>query len=687
MNYTIRKRHLALCYTKFMKYFILFIPLFFYFELLGRAILLKFNRKPFDISFSIGMVFTMAILYVIGWPISSLDMPSIYYVFLLCSYFLISLFFIIKNIKKIDYSFDYRYLIVFLILLAFEIFESYNRTLADPHGFDIVFYVNYIGYNVDTAALNSVQPLFGTFPNTHPQAITYVFQSYNYFISSYIYIAQKLFGLLHVSLDFLPSYVWTFQILLHCMFISVSLSSIKELKIKNKIMQISFVVLLVLFLNNLYYNNSFGFLGNSYRMSIHALATIFLFRYFDSKEHNDLFIFLTCMLGLCGFSSTGTFAFVFVLFALFFYLYDKENNLIKYYSLFLFMPVLNILCVKLGIKWYVVVFTLLVFIILYFLNDLILKIYKNKYIRYGTIALVALFLIVMSVRITHNLFDFYGFTYNYSERQDMSWDYFDFFNYRHWIFNPIVLVPLFYHLFKNRKHPFSIVCIVLILSIFNPFGATYMNKINWVYYRTYDIIINQFTLVYFINYLYENIRKKQIVSYILLAASIVLAVTQIPQYYHESFKPSDDYNYIYKIDNSELEMINNVRNLIKDKGIERPRIINSTFFMNSFIKNGEYLIGKEIKYDYAAYNDLTYDLYLIFYPPNGWDNFRPTDPPKYDEVIELLKQSDFDIVIVDNGLFIDYKGEYMPLAEAVCSDGTYTKSEYSTAKYAVIYLH
>ena len=91
MNYTIRKRHLALCYTKFMKYFILFIPLFFYFELLGRAILLKFNRKPFDISFSIGMVFTMAILYVVGWPISSLDMPSIYYVILLCSYFLISL--------------------------------------------------------------------------------------------------------------------------------------------------------------------------------------------------------------------------------------------------------------------------------------------------------------------------------------------------------------------------------------------------------------------------------------------------------------------------------------------------------------------------------------------------------------------------------------------------------------------
>ena len=59
----------------------------------------------------------------------------------------------------------------------------------------------------------------------------------------------------------------------------------------------------------------------------------------------------------------------------------------------------------------------------------------------------------------------------------------------------------------------------------------------------------------------------------------------------------------------------------------------------------------------------------------------------YDKVIELLKQCDYDIVVVDNGLFIDYKGEYMSLADAVCSDGTYTKSKYSTAKYAVIYLH
>lgn len=669
-----------------MKYFLFAVPLFFYFEILGRYILFKFNQKPFDISFSIGMVFTMAVLYVIGWPISSLNMPSIYYVILLCVYFIISSILIIKNIKKIDFSFDYKYLIIFFILLLFEIYESYKRTLGDPHGFDIVFYANYISYNVDTNSLNSVHALFGTYPNTFPTAITYVFQAYNYFISSFIFLITKLFSLIHINLDFLPTYVWTFQILLHCMFISISLSSIKELKIKNKVLQLALVILLVLFLNNLYYNNAFGFLGNSYRMSIHALASIFLFRYFKSKKHQDLFIFLICMLGLCGFSSTGTFAFIFVLFALFFYLYNKEANLIRYYALFLFVPTLNIVCVKLGIKWFIIIITLLLFILIYCLNDFILKMYQNIYIRYGTILAITLFTIIMSFKITGNLFNFYGFINNYSERQDMSWDYFDFFDYRHWIFNIIVLVPLFYHLFKNKKHPFSILCLVLIISVFNPFGATYMNKINWVYYRTYDIIINQFTLVYFLNYMYETINKKCFIPYILLVSSTILAITQIPQYYHETFKPDQDYNYIYKIENSELEMINNVRSLIKEKNISTPRIINSTFFMNTFIKNGQYLIGKEIKYNYDAYDELTYQLYLIFYPPNGWDNFRPKDKPRYDDVIELLKQCDYDILIVDNGLFIDYKGKYMSLADAVTSDGTYSRSKYSTAKYAVIYL-
>jgi len=158
-------------------------------------------------------------------------------------------------------------------------------------------------------------------------------------------------------------------------------------------------------------------------------------------------------------------------------------------------------------------------------------------------------------------------------------------------------------------------------------------------------------------------------------------------YYHETFIPDDDYNPIYKIENSELELIRNVRQMINDYDIKNPKIINQTFYMGPFIKNSSYLIGKEKRYNYAQYDDVSFELYLIFFPHDfAYDNFRPENEPKYNQVIDLLKKCGYDILIVDNGLYLDIDGEYTNLADYVCKDGTYSKSEYSTAKYAVIKL-
>ena len=670
-----------------MKYFLFAALLAIYFEFLGRYFLWIFHKKTFPLSFCVGITFTMAFFYLFGWPISAFNLPSIYYSLFLSIYFLVTTILILKNIKKIDCSFNFKFLLFFLILLFFEIYTSWNKTLGDPHGFDAVYYINYISSNVDANALNSVHPLFGTTPNTYKDTITYVFQSYNYFVSSLIFIIKKVCGLVSISIDFLPAYYWIFQIQLHIFFISISLISIKEISSKNKLIKSSLILLLILFMNNFYYNTDFGFIGNTFRMSVHALATIFLFRYFKEKDHTSLFLFFISMLGLCGFSSTGTFATIFVLFGLFFYLYDKELNLIKYYCLVLYIPVLNILCVKFGINAYALLATTILFIIVYFLNNMILNLYKNKYLRIGTIVILVLFLIIMNMAVSGKVIDFYGFIKNYSETQDMSWDYFDFYDIRHWVFNLLVLIPLFFFIFKEKKHPFSIICIVLILTFFNPLAGTFINKLCWVYYRTYDIIINQFTLAFFINYLLSSVGYNKIACGALATFSIMLVILQYPRYYHYQFKPDDDYNHLYKIENSELEMIRNVQSLINDDNLVSPKIINTTFYMNSFIEDGEYLIGKERRYNYDQFDETSYALYLIFYPSDGWDNFRPADTPDYDNVTELLKKSNYDMVIVDNGLYITYKGEYITLADAICSDGTYQKSEYSTANFAVIKLY
>lgn len=674
-----------------MVYFIFSFILLIYFELVGRLFFLRVKKKVSDFSFLIGFVLVMAILYVISWPITAFNGNFYHLVFLYGALFVISLFAIFKNIKNIDFRFNYKLWLVFFVLLAAEAYISYHRTLGDPHGFDTLYYLNTVSFNIGNTELNSLHPHFGTYPNTDVQWITYVFQSYYYFVEVFIWVVSNVLKIIGVRFETEPAFVWIFQILGSMFFIGTSLTCVKEVNCKNKILNVAFILITILFLGNLYYNNVYAFIGNNYRMSVHALATIYLFRYFKNKDKYNLFMCFMLMEGMCAFSSTGTFALIFLLFGLFYALCNEENNLLKYYVVACYVPTLNILVTKLGQKWYIPFVLLVMFGAIWILNDKIIQLFKNKKIKIGSLVVCFVVLYVLSYKVTGKLIDFNAFLNNYSEIADMSFDYFMFTDLRHWLFNILVLGTMFFYLLKNREDKFPIVCWVLILVLYNPLTCTFLNKVNWVYYRTYDIIINNFTIMLFIKYLLNSLNKKYIQNCLIavvLVISIVLSYIQIPMYYHESFVPDDDYNYIYKIENSELELIDNVRKMISDFGIENPRIINQTFYMPSYIK-GEYLFGKEKRYNYSNYDDVSYALYLIFFPhDDAYDNFWPSDAvPDYVNLSEYLKNCDYDILIVNsNSFFYDEDDNYIQLSSYVEECG-YAKTEYSTSLYDVFYLN
>jgi len=670
-----------------MIYFILPFILLIYFELLGRWLFSKINEKPLPLSFPVGFIAYIALLYLAGWPISAFNGSFYIYLALVIFITLAGFVLIIKDRRLLCKALPLKHIVLFLILLIASIAVSLTRTLGDPHGYDVLYYLNMISFNIGNKAMNTLHPHFGTYPNTDIQWITYVFQSYYYFIACYIFAVRSVLGLVGISYETLPAFVWTFQIICQAVFIEVSIDVAEEL-CSERLIKAAVYILLILFMGNFYYNNAFGFIGNNYRMAYHALATLYLFRYIKEKNECHKWLFYLILLGICGLSSTGTFSMALALFGLFFAFYKQEKNLIKEYALVLAIPVLNILIVKLGAKLWVVAATALFIAAVYLLNDIILKIYQNRYVRYGTLALIVLVLAALSFRITGNLFNFRAFTYNYSERQDMSWDYFDFRDIRHWIFNLIILLPALFYLVKERKHPFSVMSWVLILTVFNPFCCTVVNKYNWVYYRCYDLIINHFTIALFLAELSAWFAEKPRRAFqaALLALSIFLAVVQIPRYTNDYFVPGDDYNPVYKINNSELEVTRNVRNMITDRNISSPAIITSTFWMPSFIEGSTYLIGKERRYDYNRYSDNSYALYLLFYPTDGWDNFRPEDKPPYADTVKLLQESDYDILVVDYGLGGEVDGHYTSFVEMIEKAG-YSKTDYSTDTYAVFDLN
>ena len=676
-----------------MQYLLYPLLLIIYFEVIGRWILYKFDKDVHPFSFVVGFIGLMGIMFITLWPITVFN-QSFY--MLLCAFIFINLLLavqIIKDLKNINFKLDIKLWILLFVLVVFQCIISANRSLGEVHGFDTLYYLNMVDFNIGNTELNSLHPHFGTYPNLDIQWHTYIYQSFYYFIAIIIYIFRYLLSFIGMSFDTLPAFIWGMQILLNFIIVGTGLICVDKLKIKNKVLNISFTILIILFIGNLYYNNSFGFIGNNYRMSIHAISTIFLIDYLKEYKIKDFWLFILMQFGLCAVASTGTFALIFILFGMFFVLYNKEKNLLKYYALIVYLPITTILVTKFYVKPWIFVVTFILCAVVYFLNDYILKLYHNKYLRIGTIIAILLILMVGSTILSGDIISIEMFFNNYSEYADMSWDYFDFFDLRHYIFNLIVLIPLMFYLYKERKNNLAIIFIILIVTFFNPLASYFMNTLNWVYYRAYDIIINQFTICLFVYFMYQNIAKityKKVFTIIVFVASCFMALTQIPLYFHESFKVSDSMDMIHKIDKEELEVIRNVKEMIKDYDIKEPKIITSTFYMASYIDNSIYLFGKEKRFNSFYQDESANELYKIFFPVDHiYDNFRPSEKPDYQNCLKYLNNTNYNILVVDNGLYYkdEIKNEHLPLTNLIESDKTYVKSEYSTSKYAVYLLN
>ena len=119
-----------------MQYFIFPVLMIIYFELLGRWVMYKFGKEPLDFSFVVGFLVAMAVYYVIAWPITALNQSFYLFVGLSLILLLGSIILIIKDIKKLSFKFDLKLIIFFVLLVGFEVFISWNRTLGETHGFD-----------------------------------------------------------------------------------------------------------------------------------------------------------------------------------------------------------------------------------------------------------------------------------------------------------------------------------------------------------------------------------------------------------------------------------------------------------------------------------------------------------------------------------------------------------------------
>ena len=193
-----------------MYYFIIPVVLSIYFELFGRWVASKFKNVIFRLYYPLGFFSVLAIIY----PTLLLSINNCSFFVLLAIYgllFVASIVLIVKDFNKLDHSIGIvDVLIVVVITVVLTIYSS-KTPLGNLHGFDTLLYLNFTTDNIGLSALNSK----GIYLNGLPEiSMTYYSgQVYYYFAGVIIYIFGKIATLLKIEYFYMPSFVWTFQLI------------------------------------------------------------------------------------------------------------------------------------------------------------------------------------------------------------------------------------------------------------------------------------------------------------------------------------------------------------------------------------------------------------------------------------------------------------------------------------------
>lgn len=638
-------------------YFLIALLFIGYCELFGRTISYKLNIKFKSFYFSIGLISLLAIFFIFTSIFTGTN----------CSFYLILLFFIlltvfsfyliIKNINKMDQHVSGSSLIFIIIFVLFALYYTYNTTFGDINGFDTTFYLNMFAGNMGGHKLNSIHYVWG---NVEPGVVNrmYAFQSYYYYADCLYFFIAKWFNLLHINFYPTLSFVWTFQIVFFASIATIITETIQHFSNKKQLLLTS-IGILMFFYVRYQFNSVYGFFGNTLKAISLSYASLLLYLYFKDYNKSYLYLFYCSLLATCAFTSTGSFISILFLFAAFFFIYEHNNNYVKECSIIIFPVFVDILTVAtyktiIGIP----LSTIICLILFFFGNKLSKLIYGNKKV---VLVLLTICMFIASRFFSNGLFDFSGFFSRIGTTYDMVLYFFNFSIKKGFSASNVYIIIcdllVLLNLIFKRNDKMMTIAWILIICFFNPFCCNFLSAINTVYYRAYEIILNPFTIIYMTNNIFEMIDNKTINYSISIIVLLVIAYTanlSKPMYYHESYVPSKDYNGFYRMDNDEIDVINELKVYCLDK--ENPRIITPNLLTQSMLQKGTYIFGRSLQIN-PEWSDAEKELYSIFYPAIYYNDPDQPANPDYDNYEHYLKKADIDYVVVDKSLMHYYPEE------------------------------
>lgn len=665
-------------------YFMLALLLVIYFEVTGKLFLSLTNFDKSKIAFPFGLMLFMAFAYLTT-SILTYSNCSFWLIFgIYTLYFIASILLLIKYRIKIDWKISIADWLLVLIFVLVMIYYSYKTALGDSSGFDNTYYLNLISTNIKANHMNTTSLYYGGYVNG--QSTQYTFQSYYYFASCFTYIAVKLLSYVTVVNNY-SVIIWIFQILFNFYFASIVINSIEYVCKEKKYLKYVFIFIFLFYVGKIYWNNVFGFYGNTYRQIAIAYSVMILYELLNNDTKENWILFSICLWSACAFSSTGVFTIVFLLFGSFFVLVKTHKRMFKWYALILFVPLINLICVTIRMPLILVIIAALgLCVLIYILNVFLVNNFNKKNIL--LVLFIASFLItfLLSFNVTGNIFNFRAFFDNYSEKADMTFSYFTFYEFlgkNELAYRLLVLFLLGYSVIFEHKNNLIRIFIIIFLVIFSPFNCTIINSLNVVYYRALDIIVNPFTILLFSNMFFERFDNKYIYCFYLTFLLLIFVKNTnftTPLYFHSKFVPSNNYNPIMKMSNDEFDVINNLKEELEYLD-EEKYIVTTNLYTESIIPNCRYIYSREFLIN-EEWSNAERQIYAMFYPPNYLGERCKEIETDYENIAKYLEESGVDYLVLDKRL--DYYDEenkqwqYLVYKVAECG---YGYSIYSNDSY------
>lgn len=580
------------------------------------------------------------------------------------------------ELRKEDYI---KLIIIMIAVITFSYIASYYG-LGEKS--DSVFYLSMVNENSVLESLGNIG-FRGTETQINPM---YAYQSFYHIFSMLIKLSRQF---IYFKISPIYIYYWGAQILFYFVLFDI-IVTFGYYFFKNKLIFLLVFIAMSLYLCSLEGFIYLAFIGNQWRVLCVSILLALIYAYSYSFDDKIFYLIGSLISSLIAVSSSGLYISIFISVGLWFVL--VKNN-IKSRSLLLYLLSLISLVLFIIIfanHLYGVIFAGLI-IFCYILLLILVLVIPNIIKKFNSIIFIACFIFFAgySLLFRNSLYPYLYFFE--AHKQDMCNHYFSFYDLRTFFFNTTWIFYAFLsiiYLSKVKKTSlFGQMFFVVICLFLNPLVMPAVIKFltDFVYYRSFDILFNIFTIAILLSIIAKNYNTRLINAITIFSASSILLIL-FNFWSHLSIDDKhteETFDRLLKLNSNEIEVVE-VMQEESNKSLDRPWVVSQMPYLKGYVNKIQLKFGVGDTRNIVKYSDRNLlqpqpsELMNIFIERDFIGQYIFQEMPNYDRACEVLSEEDVSYIIIKTDQFKEQDETWVPiwLDMRACNEVVLKNDEY-----------